>query len=117
MEKQFCPRCGYKRLERVVLMVDSDGNKVYKGRTKPPSIKGLRFSLPTPHGGKHPTYPILSEDQPRAHNFASKKSRVQNNPLDPDYIYQASPFVTKDVQSKASRLGIKSDFNSRFNKR
>lgn len=80
-------------------------------------IIDFKFSLPTPHGGKHPTYPILMEDQPRAHNFPAKKSRVKNNPLDPDYVYQASPFTTRDVQSKASRLGIKTDTTDRFNKR
>lgn len=117
MEKVFCPLCGYKTLQRVIVIVDSDGNKVYKERRKPLTTKGLRFSLPTPHGGKHPTYPILMEDQPRAHNFPAKKSRVKNNPLDPDYVYQASPFTTRDVQSKASRLGIKSDTTDRFNKR
>lgn len=71
-----------------------------------------------PHGGKHPSYPILSEDQPRAQNLPSRKALVKNNPLDPDYICQSSPFATKDVYSRASRLGIKSsDANARFNKR
>ena len=68
-----------------------------------------------PRGGKHSNYPILSEDQPRAQNLPPKKALVKNNPLDPDYICQSSPFVTKDVYSKASRLG--NTVNSRFNKR
>jgi hypothetical protein len=70
-----------------------------------------------PHGGKHPSYPILSEDQPRAQNLPSKKSLIKNNPLDPDYVIQSSPFVTKDVYSRAARLGIKSTNSNRFNKR
>jgi hypothetical protein len=69
-----------------------------------------------PHGGKHPNYPILSEDQPRAHNYPSKKSQIKNNPLDPDYSTLSSPFTTKDVHSRAARLGIRTD-NSRFGKR
>ena len=78
----------------------------------------LKFSLPTPKGGKHPNYPQLSEDQPMAHNFPAKKAIVKNDPLDPDYVYQASPFATKDVHSRAARLGINPNkFNSRFMKR
>ena len=69
-----------------------------------------------PRGGKHSNYPILSEDQPRPQNFPSKKSQVRNNPLDPDYICQSSPFVTRDIYSRASRLGIRSSNKIKFNK-
>lgn len=73
-----------------------------------------------PRGGKHPNYPILSEDQPQAHNFPSKRSQVKNNPLDPDYVCQSSPFAIKDVYSKSANLGIRGDHkggNNRFTKR
>ena len=118
MGKEFCPYCGYKTLERVVVTVDSEGNKVYRGRRKPKTTKGTRFSLPLPKGGKHSNNPILSEDQPRPQNLPSKKSLIKNNPLDPDYTCQSSPFVTKDVYSKASSLGIRSNNSmNRFIKR
>jgi len=107
MQKQFCPSCGYKTLERVIVTVDEDGNKVYRGRRKAASTKGLRYSLPTPDGGKHPIYPQLSEDQPRAQNFPSKKSMIRSNPLDPDYESLNSPFAIKDIYSRAARLGIR----------
>jgi len=42
MEKKFCPWCGYKTLQRVVVLVDSDGNRVFRERRKPISTKGLR---------------------------------------------------------------------------
>jgi hypothetical protein len=113
MSKQFCPFCGYKSLERVVVTLDENGNKVYRGRRKAPTAKAMTFSLPMPRGGKHDTMPILSEDQPRAQQLPSKKSLERNNPLDPDYAAWSSPFVTKDVSSKASRLG----YTNRFNKR
>ena len=45
MSKQFCPHCGYKTLERVVVTVDSEGNRIYRGRRKPISSKGLRVIL------------------------------------------------------------------------
>lgn len=116
MSKLFCPNCGYKSLERVVVTVDADGNRIYRGRKKL-ITKGLRYSLPMPHGGKHPNYPILSEDQPQAQNLPSKKSLVKNDPLDPDYASYSSPFVTKDVHSRAARLGIRANKTNRFNKR
>ena len=74
----------------------------------------FKFSLPTPRGGKHPNYPIIMEHQPVAQNLPSKKSLIKNNPLDPDYLYQTSPFAVKDVHSRAARLGIRPN---RFNKR
>ena len=45
MAKEFCPTCGYKTLQRVIVTVDANGNKVYKGRNKPISKKGLRVIL------------------------------------------------------------------------
>lgn len=47
MSKKFCPNCGYQTLDRYIVTVDSDGNKVFKGRRKPLSTKGLRvyFSI------------------------------------------------------------------------
>ncbi len=45
MSKQFCPHCGYKTLERVVVTVDAEGNRIYRGRRKPLSTKGLRVII------------------------------------------------------------------------
>lgn len=117
MLRQFCKNCGYKSLERVVVTIDENGNKVYRGRRKTPSAKSLIHSLPMPRGGKHSNYPILSEDQPRAQQLPSKKSQIKNDPLDPDYATYNSPFVTKDVNSRSARLGIKHGQHNRFNKR
>lgn len=53
MEKIFCPYCSYKTLQRVIVTIDSDGNKIYRERRKPLNTKGLRvsshyyFQLPT----------------------------------------------------------------------
>jgi hypothetical protein len=48
MEKKFCPWCGYKTLQRVIVLVDSDGNRVFRERRKPISTKGLRVNLSFP---------------------------------------------------------------------
>ena len=69
-----------------------------------------------PKGGKHSNYPILSEDQPRAHNFPSKRSQIKTDALDPDYTCQSSPFAIKDVYTRSAALGIRSN-SSRLNKR
>lgn len=45
MSKEFCPICGYKTLDRVVVTVDSDGNKTYRERRFPKSTKGLRVNV------------------------------------------------------------------------
>jgi hypothetical protein len=49
MSKVFCPHCGYKTLERVVVTVDADGNRIYRGRRKPMSTKGLRVFINFKH--------------------------------------------------------------------
>lgn len=79
----------------------------------------FQFSLPMPHGGKHPNYPQLCEDQPMAQNLPPKKTLTKNNPLDPDYVCQSSPFAVNDVYSRASTLGIRSanQNQKRFSKR
>lgn len=61
-----------------------------------------------PKGGKHSNFPILSEDQPRPDNRPSKKYLMKTNALDPDYVCQTSPFATRDVYSRFSRLNINS---------
>ena len=39
---------------------------------------------------------------------------MKNNPLNEDYIAGYSPFITRDVNSRAAMLGIKSDMNIKY---
>lgn len=106
LEKKFCPSCGNNTLVKVSVSVDEDGVTHYHlpNRKKPFNIRGKKFPLPRPQGGRHSNNPILTEDQPRAqHRLPRKKDNM--NVFDPNYIARSSPFAAKDVTSRASQLG------------
>ncbi|XP_063829868.1 RNA-binding protein NOB1 [Ostrinia nubilalis] len=110
MTKLFCPKCGHATLKKVGVSIDDDGNQhIHINGRKPLSARGKRFSLPTPKGGQHFQYPILTEDQHIHKRFATKMARSKTNALDPDYIAGFSPFVMKDVNSKSAVLGVRAN--------
>ncbi|KAI5651476.1 PIN domain of ribonuclease domain-containing protein [Phthorimaea operculella] len=110
MTKLFCPKCGHSTLKKVAVSVDDEGNQhIHINGRKPLTARGKKFSLPTPRGGQHFQYPILTEDQHIHKRFATKMARNKTSALDPDYIAGFSPFVMKDVNSKSAVLGIRAN--------
>lgn len=110
MTKLFCPKCGHSTLKKVAVSTDEEGNQhIHINGRKPLTSRGKRFSLPTPRGGQHFQYPILTEDQHIHKRFATKQARNMTNPLDPDYDAGFSPFVMKDVNSKSAVLGVRAN--------
>ncbi|KAF5837616.1 Nin one binding Zn-ribbon like-domain-containing protein [Dunaliella salina] len=57
----FCPRCGNAALERVEVTISPEGTEFF-GVKKKHVLKGTRYSLPKPKGGRAGN-PILREDQ------------------------------------------------------
>ncbi|XP_014363256.2 RNA-binding protein NOB1 [Papilio machaon] len=110
MTKLFCSKCGHATLKKVAVSIDDEGNQhIHINGRKPLTARGKRFSLPTPKGGQHFQYPILTEDQHIHKRFATKLARKKTNAMDPDYIAGFSPFAMKDVNSKSAVLGIRAD--------
>ncbi|KAG7300043.1 hypothetical protein JYU34_015570 [Plutella xylostella] len=110
MTKLFCPKCGHATLRKVAVSVDEHGNQhIHINGRKPLTSRGKRFSLPTPKGGQHFQYPILTEDQHIHKKFATKMARKKNNPMDPEYVGGFSPFVMRDVNSKSAVLGVRAN--------
>ncbi|XP_059062055.1 RNA-binding protein NOB1 [Achroia grisella] len=110
MTKLFCPKCGHATLRKVGVSIDEHGNQhIHINGRKPLSARGKKFSLPTPKGGQHFQYPILTEDQHIHKRFATKMARNKTNALDPDYTAGFSPFVMKDVNSKSAVLGVRAN--------
>ncbi|XP_046550595.1 RNA-binding protein NOB1-like [Haliotis rubra] len=107
MEKLFCPHCGNHTLKRIAMTVQDDGTiKYFFSRRKKLSSRGLKYSLPTPKGGKHANNPILVADQPFPHQRPTKKSLKSMDVFDPDFMASESPFCRNDVTSRAAQLGI-----------
>ncbi|CAG9790773.1 unnamed protein product [Diatraea saccharalis] len=110
MTKLFCPKCGHATLRKVAVSIDEEGNQhIHINGRKPLTARGKRFSLPTPRGGQHFQYPILTEDQHIHKRFATKLARNKTNALDPDYTAGFSPFAVKDVNSKSAVLGVRAN--------
>lgn len=108
MTKQFCPACGNKTLKRVSVSVGEDGcTKLYINYKRPINVRGTRYSLPTPKGGKHSTDPILCEDQPVPQNRLSKMALSEVDVLDADYLSRNSPFKINDVYSRSAHLNMR----------
>uniref|UniRef100_A0A914D4Q9 RNA-binding protein NOB1 n=1 Tax=Acrobeloides nanus TaxID=290746 RepID=A0A914D4Q9_9BILA len=100
MTKQFCPKCGNKTLHRVAVTVDENGETQLHVNWERLRVKrGLRYSLPTPKGGKHTVQEQLFEDQRMPQNRLAK---VIENPL------EDGPFSLNDVTSRSAVLGIRS---------
>lgn len=79
----FCPRCGNATLDRVKVTVSPDGSEQY-GIRKKHILRGTRYSLPKPKGGRNPD-PILREDQllTKKHLLRAKKAAAKAAELDP----------------------------------
>ncbi|XP_045120933.1 RNA-binding protein NOB1-like isoform X3 [Portunus trituberculatus] len=107
MDKIFCPHCGNKTLKKVSVTLDPDGTqRIWINTKRPINKKGMKYSLPTPKGGKHARNPILVADQREAKKFSSKMSRKKINPLHEDYNpADQTPFAVRDVYSRAAQLG------------
>jgi len=118
MTRSFCPKCGNKSLKRVAVNLDKDGKQcVYINTKRPLNLKGKKYSLPKPQGGKHAINPRLVEDQPMPHQRPSRLAKTKTNALDPDYIAGLSPFVTKDIYSKSAMLTFKGSVQKQWMKR
>lgn len=111
--KNFCPSCGnLNTLKRVAVTVNADGSKtVHINFKKPINVRGTKYSLPQPKGGKHAVNPVLVADQPLPQQKSSKfayfekqKTKIDKVLSDPDYVIRSNPFAINDVYSKSSRF-------------
>lgn len=57
----FCPQCGNATMDKVEVIVDAAGQEQY-GVRKRHNLRGTRFSLPKPKGGRQNGVAVLRED-------------------------------------------------------
>jgi len=107
MTRLFCASCGNKTLKKVAVTVGEDGTMQYHypRRQRNPNIRGTKFAIPQPKGGRMVGGMLLVEDQPTGKNHLPK-SRDKVDPMDPDYAARSNPFATNDVNSRAFNLGL-----------
>uniref|UniRef100_T1J4A0 RNA-binding protein NOB1 n=1 Tax=Strigamia maritima TaxID=126957 RepID=T1J4A0_STRMM len=114
MSKKFCHNCGNKTLKRVSVAINENGEEQLFISRRPLNIRGTKFSLPSPTGGKFTVQPELCEDQRFPHQRQSDMSRKKFDPLSPDFIAEVSPFALNDVHSRAAHVQISAQY---FNKK
>lgn len=112
LNAKFCPSCGnLGTMKKVCVTTDSEGNKkIHINFKRPINIRGKKYSMPMPKGGKHSTDPIVVADQPipqmRAAKAAVKEKKLLAATIldDPSYSLRSNPFSMNDVTSRASRF-------------
>ena len=72
--RHFCGRCGNAALQRVTLTVDAAGAECV-GVRKRHNLRGTRYSLPAPRGGRYAVNPVLREDQLAAMRLPSRGNK------------------------------------------
>ncbi|XP_047568193.1 RNA-binding protein NOB1 isoform X4 [Lutra lutra] len=109
MSRVFCSHCGNKTLKKVSVTVSDDGS-LHMHFSRNPKVlnpRGLRYSLPTPKGGKYAINPHLTEDQRFPQLRLSRKARQKTDVFAPDYIAGVSPFAENDISSRSATLQIR----------
>ncbi|XP_006860265.1 PREDICTED: RNA-binding protein NOB1 [Chrysochloris asiatica] len=109
MNRVFCSHCGNKTLKKVSVTVSDDGT-LHMHFSRNPKVlnpRGLRYSLPTPKGGKYAVNPHLTEDQRFPQLRLSHKARQKTNVFAPDYTAGVSPFAENDISSRSATLQIR----------
>lgn len=71
----FCPKCGNNALQKVEHTVSADGVEQFGVRRKH-ILRGTRYSIPLPKGGRKEKAPILREDQLIGMRSARRKDDV-----------------------------------------
>ncbi|KAF9578106.1 Nin1 binding protein [Lunasporangiospora selenospora] len=88
MDKQFCPNCGNATLMRTSTSTDQNGNvRYYLKKNMVYNLRGTKYSIPAPKGGRRNNDLILREDQ-REYELAKNYQRRQKkvDAFDPDYV-------------------------------
>ncbi|KAF9432400.1 Nin1 binding protein [Entomortierella beljakovae] len=87
MDKKFCPSCGNPTLMRTSTSTDQNGNvKYYLKKNMVYNLRGTKYSVPTPKGGRKNNDLILREDQREYHLSMKYQQRQKKvDAFDPDF--------------------------------
>ncbi len=91
--KKFCSTCGNATLLKTAFKVNKKGvARVFVNPNFKPSLRGTKYSIPLPRGGRHNKDLILREDQidpVKVRRFEKQKARQMVDVLDPSSFYNA----------------------------
>lgn len=76
MSKEFCPGCGLHTLIRVTATINGDGSLYVRDHwLRPINIRGTKYSIPKPKGGRKTNDLILAEDMMPTFRFKQKQKK------------------------------------------
>ncbi|CAJ0927732.1 unnamed protein product, partial [Mesorhabditis belari] len=98
MEKEFCAKCGNKTLHKCAVSIDKDGKQqLHLNWRRLTNLRGLKYSMAAPKGGKHAAVEKIVEDQ-RMPDQRVAKCRTKQ--------FDDSPFSMRDTTSRSAMLGV-----------
>lgn len=93
LERQFCEKCGNATMHRVAFKVDKNGlARVFVNPKRSARLRGTKYSIPMPRGGRNNTDLILCEDQidpVKLRRLEKQRARLNVDVLDPSSFYNA----------------------------
>lgn len=93
LQRKFCEKCGNASLHRVAFKVNKQGvARVFLNPKKKPILRGTKYSIPMPRGGRHNKDLILCEDQidpVKQRRLEKQRQRMNVDVLDPSMFYNA----------------------------
>eukprot|EP00127_Corallochytrium_limacisporum_P005674 Clim_evm53s210 gene=Clim_evmTU53s210 len=96
MAKEFCPKCGNHSMMRTKVVSDKNGAVRYV-QPRQISLRGTKYSIPTPKGGRHNSDLILREDQKER---ATRRGKPVHKVYDDRDLANGQPFATTDISAK-----------------
>lgn len=93
LERKFCSKCGNACMHRVAYRVGNNGTaRAFLNPKKKPLLRGTKYPIPMPRGGRHNKDLILREDQidpVKQRRLQKQRERLNVDVLDPTNFYNA----------------------------
>lgn len=93
LERKWCDKCGNACMHRVAFKVSKDGvARAFLNPRKKAPVRGTKYPIPMPRGGRHNTDLILREDQidpMMQRRLQKQRDRLNVDVLDPGNFYNA----------------------------
>lgn len=93
LERKFCEQCGNAAFHRVAFRVNTAGvARAFINPKRQPRLRGTKYPIPMPRGGRHNTDLVLREDQVdpvRQRRIQKQLDKKNVDVLDPTTFYNA----------------------------
>lgn len=93
LHRKFCENCGNATMHRVAFKIDKKGvARAFLNPKKKPILRGSKYPIPLPRGGRHNQDLVLSEDQidpVKQRRLEKQRQKLNVDVLDPSSFYNA----------------------------